>query len=254
MAYWARRQTRGAVRQLTQGTDMKATTASLRILVTLILVAVFANFAAAAKVDTIIDAAWRGDLKAVQAFVAQGVPVDSPSLIDGSTALYASAARDSLEVAQYLIEHGADLNARTPEGDTPLHQAAYSDSLRLATLLISKGADINAIDLRGRTPLHMAAGSYIKLDPQLIDYLLAKGARINARDLEGNTPLHAVVAHVRTADFSTEQLIEKIAKIFLEHGADTEIKNNDGETACKIATASHNFVLCLLLIPGSKQK
>jgi uncharacterized protein len=124
----------------------------------LVIIAALTVSASFAKTDSIQDAAWRGDLKAVQGFIAQGVAVDDRNSHDGSTPLLAAAAKDSVEVARFLIDHGADVNARNLEGVTPLHQAAYGGSENVAKLLIAKGADVNAIDLKGRTPLHLAAG------------------------------------------------------------------------------------------------
>lgn len=41
-------------------------------------------------------------------------------------------------------------------GATPLHQAAASGNVEIAQFLIESGADVNAMDMRGVTPLTMA--------------------------------------------------------------------------------------------------
>jgi ankyrin repeat protein len=212
----------------------------------LVIIAALTVSASFAKTDSIQDAAWRGDLKAVQAFVAQGVGVDDHNPQDGSTPLMLAAAKDSTEVARFLIERGADLNARDLQGNTALHEAAYTDSEGVVKLLIGKGADVNAIDLKGRTPLHRAAGSQIKLDPQLIDYLIAHGARVNAHDGEGDTPLHAAVGLLVSPDISAVS-VDKIAERLVAHGADVKAVNNDKQTPCDLAKALNHFGMCLSL-------
>jgi len=58
-----------------------------------------------------------------------------------------------------LLDHGADVNAKTNQGDTPLHYASWRFEYDLAELLVAKGADINATDKDGQTPLAYAMDS-----------------------------------------------------------------------------------------------
>jgi ankyrin repeat protein len=51
-----------------------------------------------------------------------------------------------------LIQHGVDVNDRTPSGMTALHGAVTGSSV-LTQLLIDAGADANARDNQGATPL-----------------------------------------------------------------------------------------------------
>ena len=208
------------------------------------VIAAWAVLASARAADSIDDAAGRNDLKAVQRFVAQGVSVDARSAVEGFTPLYTAALKDSLEVAKFLIDHGADVNARGLDGTSVLHAAAYGAAVRAAALLIDKGADVNAIDLKGRTPLHMAAASPFRHDAQIIEFLLAHGAKINAKDGEGDTPLHAVVGTLLDPNIS-EAAVDKVAEMLVAHGADDKAMNNDKQTPCDLAKALHHFGVCL---------
>lgn len=63
-------------------------------------------------------------------------------------------------IAEFLLEHGACLEARSGWEDmTPLHLAAYFDCPRVAQLLLARGADplVRSAALEGATPLHLAA-------------------------------------------------------------------------------------------------
>ena len=63
------------------------------------------------------------------------------------------------ETMQCLLEHGADLEARTVDGWTPLHSACRWSNARAASLLLSCGACINAQTHSQQTPLHLAAAN-----------------------------------------------------------------------------------------------
>jgi uncharacterized protein len=69
-----------------------------------------------------------------------------------------SAAADggSTEVAQLLLDAGADVNAKQPGGFTPLHAAAQVGNEELVALLLERGADPAARLDDGRTPADLA--------------------------------------------------------------------------------------------------
>jgi ankyrin repeat protein len=60
-------------------------------------------------------------------------------------------------VIQFLLEHGAQIDARDAEsGATPLHQAAGWGRLGAVELLLEKGAAVNARNKAGLSPLAAA--------------------------------------------------------------------------------------------------
>ena len=59
-------------------------------------------------------------------------------------------------MAQSLLGHGADVNARGRKRKTPLHLASSGGSLDLSRLLIEHGADADAQDDEGQTPFSTA--------------------------------------------------------------------------------------------------
>ena len=83
---------------------------------------------------------------------------------DGRNALHLAARNGHLEIVEYLIEAGNDPNEPGGSGYTPLMLVAENNFYDLADLLIQHGADVNAkhtgpggyIALRGWTPLVFA--------------------------------------------------------------------------------------------------
>lgn len=79
--------------------------------------------------------------------------VDEPNA-QGETPLMIAAIRGSLPAVQALVKHGAAINR---EGWTPLHYACSGPDNGVAAWLIEQGAEINARSDNGTTPLMMAA-------------------------------------------------------------------------------------------------
>jgi len=90
---------------------------------------------------------------AIRAFVEAGGPIDTRSERSwGGRTLLQEAGAD-LELAQWLIEQGADVNATAEDLSTAIHYSLQSPDV--FEVLIAAGANINAADHRGWTALHM---------------------------------------------------------------------------------------------------
>ncbi len=79
------------------------------------------------------------------------------------------------------VESGGDLNA-LDEGLAPLHRAVLSGQADVLSYLVERGANVNARCQRGRTPLHYAVAQN---QMGMVRFLLSRGADVKARDLEG---------------------------------------------------------------------
>jgi len=73
------------------------------------------------------------------------------------TVLHSAANGGNAAIVRWLLEHGADVNARGRMGRTPLHLAAERNtSPRVAEILAERGADLHATDDQGLSALEIA--------------------------------------------------------------------------------------------------
>ncbi|OKO98115.1 Receptor-interacting serine/threonine-protein kinase 4 [Penicillium subrubescens] len=93
------------------------------------------------------------------------------------------------EIAQALINYGADLHVTDRYGQPLLHQAASNGHDDVIQLLLSHGVDVNSTDPGGHTALHFAAFHGHKSTTKLL--LSTPGIDIAASDGEGATALCA---------------------------------------------------------------
>jgi hypothetical protein len=63
--------------------------------------------------------------------------------------LFLAAADGRLEVVRYLLDQGADVNAREKLGDTALTEATYYGRAAIVKELLFRGADINVVGASG---------------------------------------------------------------------------------------------------------
>jgi ankyrin repeat protein len=102
-------------------------------------------------------AAFFGHPETVQALLTAGADVNLTSRESMKMPPLGSAmAVQRNDIAQILIEHGANVNGKAVNDLTALHTAAARGNLEAAKLLLDHGADINAASTDGKTPLAYA--------------------------------------------------------------------------------------------------
>ncbi|MDH4272223.1 MAG: ankyrin repeat domain-containing protein, partial [Candidatus Aminicenantes bacterium] len=152
------------------------------------------------------------------------------------TPLHSAARYGALSAVQYLIEEGADLNAKDEGGNTPLHLAALHCQDKAAELIVQANPDLNALNDDGDSPLSLAV---VYGTPKTLGLLLSNKADKNIRDQQGNTLLH--IAAVRGN-------IEKVREL-LKYKLGIEMTNGAGETPLLSAVKKYEneaIISCLL--------
>lgn len=97
------------------------------------------NATNALQEQAIMHAAWRGHAGAVRWLLARGAEINRAGL--AWSALHYAVFAGRRDVAELLVRHGADVNARSTNGSSPLMMAAREGHAELAELLLGVGAD-----------------------------------------------------------------------------------------------------------------
>jgi ankyrin repeat protein len=169
----------------------------------------------AAGTDTrLADAAMRGDKDGVRSLLKQKVDVNVPQG-DGATALHWAAFQDDVEMAQLLLQAGANVKAATREGAiTPLFMACTNGSAAMVERLLKAGADANSTKSNGTTALMIAAASG---SADAVKVLLDHGADLKAKE----------AAHGQTAlMFAAALNRAEVVKLLMKHGADAGVSSS----------------------------
>lgn len=129
----------------------------------------------------------KGDLDAVKELVEGGAKADT--LIEYGehkiTPLMKACWEGQQEIAAYLLDSGANVNAADEMGQTALVNAVTQGSTEIAEMLIKHGANVNLKDFRQFTPVMLAASAG---DERMVEALARAKADLNA-EAYGLTPL-----------------------------------------------------------------
>ncbi|CAL4969310.1 unnamed protein product [Urochloa decumbens] len=105
----------------------------------------------------------------------------------GARALHVAAGSGKMSVCTYLVEELlVDVNASDDSGDTPLAYAVRSGTLDIVQYLLDHGANPDEPNGKGSTSLHLAAAGG---NCEIVKALLSKGANVNSF-CDTGTPLH----------------------------------------------------------------
>jgi ankyrin repeat protein len=113
------------------------------------------------------DAALRGDLEEVKEIYSQldGAKVVTPS---GESILHTAAGKGHIEVVEFFLENGVEIDLRDDRGQTALHRSVRTSQPEMVKYLLARGADRNIKDNDGRTAYDWAIAVY---EPQIADLL-----------------------------------------------------------------------------------
>ncbi|CAH8500013.1 unnamed protein product [Dicrocoelium dendriticum] len=127
------------------------------------------------------------------------------------TPLHWAVTYGNIQITDYCIKMGADIESKTKSGETCLHKAARCGNLELVMLLLDHGAVLDAEDELAQTPIHKAAEHN---GAEVLRYLLKREIDTEVQDCNSYTPLLLCASngHIDAA----EVLIEAGANIFAQ--------------------------------------
>ncbi|TPX31129.1 hypothetical protein SmJEL517_g05476 [Synchytrium microbalum] len=166
----------------------------------------------------------------------------------GRTQLMVACHQGGHELVSILIEHGADISAKTPSGKTPLAFACSSGNLAAVQVLLKHDASVDKIDSAGTTPLMICCENMVASNSgmQILRALLAAGVSVNIEDQANMTALDRICitsGHVESA------------KVLVDAGARLVNKPDKRHTKTNLMMAALNghVGLCRYLLENCHQ-
>jgi hypothetical protein len=184
----------------------------------------------------------RLDHESVSSYVAE-----HPEYLRSPAAMFEAVSQDRVDVVECLIDLGVSIEIEDEHKQRPLHVAASSDSLRVAAFLIERGAEIDPVESNwGATPLGFANYGQKTAMIELLGRassniweLTSAGQIERLRELLTAQPELANVGEDTNTPLmwlpDDEVRAIEIVKLLLRHGADPAIRNKEGKSAADCA-------------------
>lgn len=173
-----------------------------------------------------------GFLEVADYLIKHGADIE----LGASTPLMEAAQEGHLELVKFLLENKADVHAQTQTGDTALTYACENGHTDVSEVLLYFGAELEHLSEGGRTPLMKAcrAGHICT-----VKFLIQKGADVNRQTTNNDhTPLSLACAGGH----------QQVVELLLAHLADPFHKLKDNSTMLiEAAKGGHTGVVQLLL-------
>ncbi len=189
----------------------------------------------------LMKAVYKSNLEIVEYLLENGADVNTTDLWK-QTALMLSYGLNS-DVVKILIEQGADVNAKNHYKRTPLMYFVEYGTVKSMKLLIENNADVNSVDSDNTSAL--LCSTYIDKDKQAVQkikLLISKGADINQQNNEGCSALL----------YASWHLDKSLIQYLIDKGAKINNSNKYGETSLmKAILGANDDVACFLIDRGT---
>jgi hypothetical protein len=136
----------------------------------------------------LFEAIAQKDNEVVKKMITSGFDVNTKNR-GGLTALHVAVENENLEIIRFLLNRGANVNAKTKSRRTPIMMIEGGDeenALEIFKLLTEKGADVNVLNEDKETPLMVACEDD---NLELVKILLKAGANPNLKNEDGETAM-----------------------------------------------------------------
>ncbi|RYN98862.1 hypothetical protein AA0119_g6721 [Alternaria tenuissima] len=133
----------------------------------------------------LLDAAHQGDLPAIKNLIGKGRVDTSSTGRSIITAVFLATALHWVDVVEYLLHYGIDIDSSGPHGTTLLHLATSLGDVAMVKMLLARGADASAKDDNGR-PAWMAS-LHVANRKELMGMFIEAGIRLDTFEPDGGT-------------------------------------------------------------------
>ena len=157
------------------------------------------------------------NLEGVRAIISKNKGILNNMDSNGDYMLNVAVIEGNIEIVEYLVSQGADINIKDGSGETPLQIAIHEGKLELINFFLSKKADVNMKDFFNETSLHEAVN---KGEIEIVKLIVAHGADLNAKNNLKETPLF----------YAVKNNYSDIAKYLISKGSEVNTKDLGGRS------------------------
>lgn len=149
-----------------------------------------------------------------------------------------------LDLLRILVEAGATIDKPDRSGVTALMIAANRGYIEMVDFLIKSGSNVNAHTVEGSTPLLMATSGGHRINNEMIRYIINAGANINDKVYDRIRPLLVAIKRSSEHEDSGRLAVQAL----IEAGADLDVLDLDNEKPLNIAILRGQFGLVEMLV------
>lgn len=220
-------------------------------------------------------AAFLGRLEMIRAMILKIKDINCRDILR-QTALHKVAKSKNVEIAQILLDHGADANVLDMQGDTPLLSAVRQKSLSLVQCLLPKtdlvhvekalkyaqesglkdvedfiinnDVRLNKEPPKEIKPVQLTILEAVKMgDIEAVRQLLLQKENLAAIDENDRTPLHVALKLK-----NSPQIQKEIVELLIKNGVDANVKDINTFTALHSAARKGNLEIVKLLVEATQ--
>lgn len=194
------------------------------------------------KITPLMKACWDGEMDIAKYLLDQGANVNAAD-DQGATPISNAISRDRPEFVQLLVDHGAKVNIKDIREFTPATQAAAAGNVEIIKILAKAGADLTA-ETMGLTPLMFAVSAGKE---EMVRTLVELGAPVNQSPKKMNVGSTALFYAVYSGKAD-------LVKLLIDLKANVNVRTKDGDTPLKAAQkGDQTDIIEILKAAGAKE-
>lgn len=193
------------------------------------------------SLSPLAGAAGHGQFDAVELLLSRGATLNPHINSSSSSPLHEAIRADDVEIAQYLLDLGADVDSLNCWRTTPLMYAVKYGSLPVVELILAHDPDLHKQSFVGAVAIHWAL---FPNRPEVMEVLLRAGAGVERPLADGSTLLHCAVQ---------AELVETV-ELLVRFGASVKAKNEARLTPVQVAEEIGNPRICHVLAEAAARR